>query len=139
VEAALVIGIAVAYLKKAGRGDLIRWVYIGMAAALVSSLGLGYAFAKLKWNQDRFEGYVMLVAGALVASLVYMMWRAGKTMKAEIESSSPSALIPRSRAGTHAVCLFHDPARRRRDHRVLAAVTLNKRRLMEQRQASFSA
>ena len=64
VEAALVIGIAVAYLNKAGRGGLVRWVYAGLVAALIGSVGLGLAFAKFKWNQDRFEGYVMLAAGA---------------------------------------------------------------------------
>src|SRR5258708_3753429 len=97
VEAALVIGIAVAYLNKSGRSELIRWVYGGLAAALVGSVALGIAFAKWKWNQDRFEGWVMLACAALVGSLVFMMWRAGKTMMSEIESgvqkafSSPAA------------------------------------------------
>src|ERR1022692_3757046 len=91
VEPALVIGIAVAYLNKAGRGELVRWVYAGMAAALVGSVGLGILFAKLKWDTDRFEGWVMLAAGALVASLVFMMWRAGKSMKSEIESGLAKA------------------------------------------------
>lgn len=85
VEAALVIGIAVAYLKKSGHGELIRWVYAGLIAALAGSVGLGILFAKFKWDTDRFEGFVMLGAGALVATLVYMMWRAGKGMKSEIE------------------------------------------------------
>jgi high-affinity iron transporter len=91
VEAALVIGIAVAYLNKAGRNELIRWVYAGLVAALVSSVGLGVLFARFKWDTDRFEGWVMLAAGALVASLVFMMWRAGKSMKAEIESGLSKA------------------------------------------------
>jgi len=91
VEAALVIGIAVAYLNKAGRGELVRWVYAGLIAALVGSVGLGILFAKLKWDTDRFEGWVMLAAGALVASLVFMMWRAGKSMKSEIESGLAKA------------------------------------------------
>lgn len=85
VEAALVIGIAVAYLHKAGRAELARWVYLALAAAVAASLALAYAFARLEWNQERFEGWVMLAAGALVASLVLAMWRAGRRMKTRIE------------------------------------------------------
>lgn len=97
VEAALVIGIAVAYLDRAGRTELVRWVYLALGAALAASLGLGFAFAKLGWNQDRFEGWVMLAAGFMMATLVYLMWRTGRRMKAQIEEalsrafSSPAA------------------------------------------------
>src|SRR5258708_7753527 len=86
VEAALVIGIAVAYLNKSGRTELIRWVYGGLAAALVGSVALGIAFAKWKWNQDRFEGWVMLACAALVGSLVFMMWRGGGSMMSGVEA-----------------------------------------------------
>ncbi len=85
VEAALVIGIAVSYLNKAGHGTLVRWVYWALAAGVAASVALAYAFAKLNWNQDRIEGWVMLAAAAMVAGLVYTMWRSGKGMKAEIE------------------------------------------------------
>ena len=36
VEAALVIGIAVAYLSKSGRGHLVRVVYYALAAAILA-------------------------------------------------------------------------------------------------------
>lgn len=98
VEAALVIGIAAAYLKKIERADMLRWVYAALVAAVAASLGMGYGFAKLNWNQDRFEGWVMLGASVLVASLVYAMWRAGKAMHQEIESGLNKAFSSRAAA-----------------------------------------
>ncbi len=104
VEAALVIGIAVAYLHKAGRSEMLRWVYLALGAAVAASLALGYAFARLEWNQDRFEGWVMLVAGALVGTLVVAMWRAGRRMKAQIEQGLARAFA--SPAAAPALFLF---------------------------------
>jgi high-affinity iron transporter len=98
VEAALVIGIAAAYLKKIQRADLLRWVYLALGAAVAASLGIGYGFAKLNWNQDRFEGWIMLAAAAMVASLVYAMWRTGKTMRTEVESGLARAFSSRAAA-----------------------------------------
>lgn len=86
VEAALVIGIAIAYLRKTGRDAHVRWVYAALAIAIVSSLALGYGFSKFQWNQEKFEGWVMLAAAALVATVVVWMVRAGKRMKQQIES-----------------------------------------------------
>lgn len=99
VEAALLIGIAVAYLRKINRSESVRWVYLALAAAIVASLAVGYGFAKLNWNQERFEGWILLAAATMVASLVYVMWRAGRTLKAEVERGlakafSSSASVP---------------------------------------------
>ncbi len=86
VEAALVIGIAVAYLRKTERDSHVRWVYAALGAAVALSLALGYAFARWEWNQERFEGWIMLGAAGLVLTLVAWMIRAGRRMKHQIES-----------------------------------------------------
>ncbi len=88
-----------AYLRKTNRGHIVRWVYLALGAAIAASLALGYGFARLSWNQERFEGWIMLAAAAMVASLVYVMWRAGKTLKAQVERGlakafSSTASIP---------------------------------------------
>ncbi len=104
VEAALVIGIAAAYLRKTGREGHVRWVYLALGAALLCSLALGYAFARLQWNQDKFDGWVMLAAAAMVFLLAAWMRRAGKRMKQEIEAG-----LARAAGGTSsapAVFLF---------------------------------
>ncbi len=104
VEAALVIGIAVAYLHKGQRAELVRWVYAALGAAVAASLALAYAFDRLSWNQERFEGWIMLAAGALVGTLVFAMWRAGRRMKAQIERGLARAFS--SRAAAPALFLF---------------------------------
>lgn len=87
VEAALVIGIAVAYLRKTSHDALVRFVYLALAAAFVSSVALGYGFARMEWNHEKFEGWVLLAAAAMVVTLAVWMMRTGKRMKQEVESS----------------------------------------------------
>ena len=45
VEAALVIGIILTYLKKTGRDGLTGVVYGGLSAGIVASLGCAWLFA----------------------------------------------------------------------------------------------
>jgi hypothetical protein len=44
VEAALVVGIVLAYLKKAEQTRLNRWVYAGIAAGIMASMLVGVLF-----------------------------------------------------------------------------------------------
>ena len=50
VEAALVVGICLAYLGKIGRRDLARPVWYGVAAALLASLAAARLLEKFAWN-----------------------------------------------------------------------------------------
>ncbi len=56
VEAALVVGIVLVYLNRTGRAPLARYVWAGVAVALVSSLGVSVALERWKVNQEGFEG-----------------------------------------------------------------------------------
>lgn len=62
VEAALVIGIAVAYLGKSGRGHLVRVVYFALAAAVVASFAGAVLLQRVSWNQEAVEGWLLLLA-----------------------------------------------------------------------------
>src|SRR5579885_2912007 len=86
VEAALLVGITLAYLKKIGRPDLRRTVYIALIAAFVSSIGVAVALSRTQFNQDIFEGVVMLVAAFFVVTMIWFMGRAAKKLKGEIET-----------------------------------------------------
>ena len=46
VEAALIVGIVLAYLAKIGRPDLRKPVYAGLAAAFVGSIGLAILLSR---------------------------------------------------------------------------------------------
>jgi high-affinity iron transporter len=87
VEAALVVGIVLGYLKKTGRLAAARTVYFGLACGVLASLILGGFLHRLNISElgDAYEGGLMLVASVFVATLVWWMWQSGKRMKAEIE------------------------------------------------------
>ena len=86
VEAALIVGITLAYLNKIGRADLRRTVYIALIAAFVSSIAVAVALSRTQFNQDIFEGVVMLVAAFFVVTMIWFMGRAAKKLKGEIET-----------------------------------------------------
>ncbi|MFZ0321633.1 MAG: Fe-S-containing protein [Candidatus Sulfotelmatobacter sp.] len=86
VEAALIVGITLAYLAKIGRNDLRKAVYAALAAAFIGSIGVAILLSRLNLNEDVFEGWVMLVAAFFVITMVIFMMKAGRKLKGEIES-----------------------------------------------------
>jgi high-affinity iron transporter len=86
VEAALIVGITLVYLSKIGRPDLRRTVYFALVAALIGSIAGAVALSYAPINQDKVEGWVMLVAAVFVISMVIFMMRTARKLKGEIES-----------------------------------------------------
>lgn len=85
VEAALIVGITLAYLTKIGRPELRKTVYAALVAAFVGSIGVAVVISRTHLNEDVFEGWVMLVAAFFVVSMVVFMMKTGRKMKGEIE------------------------------------------------------
>jgi FTR1 family protein len=85
VEAALIVGITLAYLAKIGRNDLRKAVYAALGAAFVGSIGVAIVISRLNLNEDVFEGWVMLVAAFFVITMVIFMMKTGRKLKGEIE------------------------------------------------------
>ena len=85
VEAALIVGITLAYLRKIGRNELRKTVYAALGAAFLGSIGVAIVISRLNLNEDVFEGWVMLVAAFFVITMVIFMMKTGKRMKGEIE------------------------------------------------------
>src|SRR5580693_5436264 len=86
VEAALIVGITLAYLAKIGRNDLRKSVYAALAAAFAGSIAVAVVLSRLNWNEDIFEGWVMLVAAVFVVTMIVFMMKTGRRLKGEIES-----------------------------------------------------
>ena len=86
VEAALIVGITLVYLAKIGRPELRRVVYAALGAALVASLAGAVILSRTGFNQDVFEGWVMLAAAFFVATMIWFMARAARTLKGQIET-----------------------------------------------------
>src|SRR5260370_39404175 len=85
VEAALIIGITLAYLAKIGRVDLRKTVYAVLGAGFLGSIGVAILISRLNWNEDVFEGWIMLVAAFFVVTMVIFMMKTGRKLKGQIE------------------------------------------------------
>src|SRR3989454_798370 len=86
VEAALVAGIILIYLRKTGREALCRWVYLGLAAGVAASIACAAAFAAFGIQEEAYEGWLMIGGALLVVTLVVWMRRAAKRLKHAIET-----------------------------------------------------
>jgi len=85
IEAFLIVGIVVAYLKKTQRAGLIRGVRIGLAISVVTCLVGGWLWTRVP-NQPLYEGFGALGAAVIVGALLVQMLRTGPHIKAQIES-----------------------------------------------------
>jgi high-affinity iron transporter len=86
VEAALVVGIILAYLRKSGREALGRFVFIGLGAGIGASLLCAVLVSALGIQEEAYEGWLMIAGSLFVASMVFWMWRTAKGLKKEIET-----------------------------------------------------
>jgi high-affinity iron transporter len=85
VEAALIVGITLAYLTKIGRAELRKTVYAALGAAFLGSIGVAVVISRAHLNQDVFEGWVELIAAFFVVTMVVFMMKTGRKMKGQIE------------------------------------------------------
>ena len=91
VEAALVIGIILGYLDRTGRTALRRHVFAGLFAGLVASLACAWIFSAIGLEEERWEGWLMLLGSLFVLSMVIWMWRTAKGLKRAIEAKVEAA------------------------------------------------
>lgn len=80
LEAALIVGIILAYLRQSKQTQFNNITYLGIGAGLVMSLILAYIFeAHLGGFEGRteeiFEGMIMLVAAILITFMIFWMKR----------------------------------------------------------------
>src|ERR1700730_1330336 len=85
VEAALIVGITLAYLAKIGRNDLRKAVYAALGAAFLGSIAVAVVISRTHLNEDVFEGWIMLAAAFFVITMVIFMMKTGRKLKGEIE------------------------------------------------------
>ncbi len=106
VEAALIVGIVLSYLKKAGREDWTRYVWWGVGTAIAVSAAAAYFLQRWAISEDAYEGWMMMVGAVFVASVIVWMMRASKGLRKEIESKVSSLSIQPSRAGAWGIFAF---------------------------------
>ncbi|HLO85657.1 MAG TPA: FTR1 family protein [Nostocaceae cyanobacterium] len=111
VEAALVVGIVLALLKKAKQSQLNPWVYSGVAVGIVVSALIGIVFTwliKLLGSintqytsvvEPVLEGVFGLLAIVMLSWMLIWMTKQAKSMKAQVEGAVTQALTQNSHAG----------------------------------------
>jgi len=95
LEAALVVGIILTYLLKAGRKDLSKFVYSGaLLGFIVSVVGgfIGFREAKALGNESEqvFQGIMMLVASGLIAYFIVWMGNQASNISSDVNDKVKS-------------------------------------------------
>jgi high-affinity iron transporter len=106
VEAALVVGIVLVYLNRTGRRALAGYVWAGVALAAAASFVAAILLQRWQVSEDGFEGLLMLVASALVVSMIIWMNRAARHLKAHIEQRVESYAQKSTKAAGWAIGFF---------------------------------
>src|SRR3954452_8409201 len=97
-EAALLVGLILGVLSKTGNREHMRAVWLGVAAAIVSSVIVGAilfaAVGELDGNAEAlYEGTAMLLAASIVTWMVFWMRKQARTLGGHLRSQVTSAVM----------------------------------------------
>lgn len=97
LEASLIVGIVAAFLRRQGRRDALRQVWIGVSLAVVICIGIGIALRVTESElpqagQEGLETVVGLFAVAMVTYMILWMRKHSRNMKGELEGAASAAL-----------------------------------------------
>lgn len=108
LEAAIVVGILVAYVVRIGRRDVLPRLWIGVGLAVVLALTVGAvltfgSYALTFEGQEILGGSLSLVAVAMVTWMIFWMQRAGRGLKRALEGDVDRVLATGSLWGLVAI------------------------------------
>jgi len=96
LEAALIVGILVAYIVKTGRSDKLSSLWLGTGIAIALSLGFGalLTFTSHSLSEEAehaFAGTMSIIAVILVTWMVFWMRRTAREMRGELHGKLEAA------------------------------------------------
>ncbi len=97
LEAALIIGMLLAFLARTGRRDVIRRLWLGVGLAVTMSLAIGFvltfgAYTLSFEAQELLGGSLSILAVAMVTGMVFWMQRAARGLRGELEQGMARAM-----------------------------------------------
>jgi high-affinity iron transporter len=97
LEAALVVGILIAFLVRSERRDVLPRLWLGVGLAIGLALGVGFvltfgAYTLSFEAQEVLGGTLSILAVAMVTFMVFWMQRAARSIKGELEQGMARAL-----------------------------------------------
>ena len=98
IEAALVVSILLTYLVRTNRNPLIRFVWYGVAAALVASIFIAVGLESISGELSEtlepiFAGVVSFVAVGFVTWMIFWMKRSAKTISSDLRNQLDNAAV----------------------------------------------
>jgi high-affinity iron transporter len=105
VEAALVVGIIAAFLRREAGGRHLGAVWAGILAAIAASVAGGYLLRRLAVNEEVLEGVLYLAAAGVVGSMLVWMWRHSRALSGEMKGTL-ARILTRERAAAVAAGIF---------------------------------
>ncbi|MBI4215897.1 MAG: DUF2318 domain-containing protein [Chloroflexi bacterium] len=92
IEAALVLGIILTYLRRTGRGALNPYVYVGLGLAVAVSIASAIVIQAVGFDPENevLEGTLLGIGGIFVASMVVWMWRSSQSLRQDMEGQMQS-------------------------------------------------
>src|SRR5262245_37967830 len=111
LEAALIVGIVLSYLKKTGQSKHLRYAWAGVLAATIVSVALALVItavgAELEGPAEPiFEGTMMLLAVGILTWMIFWMRYQSRTLKSSLEQDIKATLGAGYARGLFAVAFF---------------------------------
>jgi high-affinity iron transporter len=97
LETGIVVMILVAFLVKSQRRDALKWVWLGVAAAVAMTLGVFFviqysAYTVTDLGAEAIAGIASVVAVAIVTTMVLWMKKAAASISGELRAGMAKAL-----------------------------------------------
>src|SRR5579863_4564763 len=103
LEAALIVGIIAAFLRRNGKSLAAMWLGVALAVALSVAVGVGLGMVEQvlpQAAQEGMEAIIGAIAIFFVTGMIAWMNKHARDMKGQIEAEAAQAL---SQAGTYAL------------------------------------
>lgn len=111
IEAALIIGVILAYLKKIQQTRYNKHVYFGLGLAISISIVMAFGFEMLAGgftgaNEEVFEGFTSLIAVIVLTYMIFWMDRNSRRLKGELQEKIDLAITQRQLYGLVSLVFF---------------------------------